>query len=119
MNERKNIGGATPSRVTGKRDGGHEAARANRSPSAFSLHIERLVIDGLPLMPVQRAQLQTAIEQELVRLAEDNRYAHDWLGHGAIPAIGAPAIQVSTAVCPVELGRQIAGSVFASLKSNA
>ena len=34
----------------------------------INLHIERLILDGLPIEPRQRAQVQAAVEAELARL---------------------------------------------------
>jgi hypothetical protein len=81
------------------------------------LHIERLVVDGLPLTPAQAARLQAALERELARL----------LVHGGDPgarhAEAARAVAAAPAVTwdasrPHQLGRALARNVFASLNGS-
>jgi len=89
-----------------------------RSPGAFSLHIERLVLDGVPFTPVQGAQFQRALERELARLVDGHCHGRWWRGGGAVASLPAPAIQVLPSARPADLGRQVARSVFASLQPN-
>ena len=79
-----------------------------------SLRIDRLVIDGVPVDVAQQGGLRAAIERELTRLID-----HEGIGAagGARPALLAPPIQVTAAPAPVELGRQIARSVYEALRS--
>ena len=81
--------------------------------SPVSLHIDRLVIDGMPLAANQVAQLRTAIQHELARLLQQGG-SRAW-SEGAVPALQAPAIQVSSPFRAADLGRQIALSVHQSL----
>jgi hypothetical protein len=78
-----------------------------------SVHIERLVLDGLPLAPGAAVQLQFAVEGELIRLlAEDGL---DRASQGAFRSLPAPAFQYVGNSVPTDLGRQIARSVYESL----
>ena len=79
-----------------------------------SLQLERLVIEGVPLSAGQAAQLERAVQHELVRLLQRDGIRPSLQG-GAVPALVAPAIQISTPVRPANLGRQIAQSVHQSL----
>lgn len=79
------------------------------------LHIERLVVDGLPLTPAQAARMQAALERELARLLAHGDPAA-WRA-GAVHAIAAAPVTPVTwdASRPHQLGRALARSVFASL----
>ena len=81
---------------------------------SVTVHIEQLVLAGLPLASHQAAVVQRAMERELVRLLQ-----HDGIGRaqpgGATPALAAPAIQFSTPFRPAEVGRQIARSLHETL----
>lgn len=89
---------------------------ARRPP--ISLHIERLVLDDLPLTAAQAARLQSALERELARLIAEDGDVGAWTA-GAVRAVppvasAAPAIRWD-ATRPHQLGRALAGNVFASL----
>lgn len=83
------------------------------APPPLQLHIERIVLDGLPLSRAQAGQLRSALEQELARLLTEGSQ-QDWRGV-AVPRLDAPALTVTAPVRPLELGRAIAHSVHASL----
>lgn len=79
-----------------------------------NLHIERLILDGLSIESRDRPILQASIETELGRL-----FAHGDLPFadrgGAVPTLRANAIQLSSQSDSVQLGRQIAGSIYQSI----
>ncbi len=81
-----------------------------------SLHIDRLVLDGLPFTPTQGARLQRALEHELARLWTQ-RAAGPPTQALASPALRAPALtlQAGTAASPAAVGRDAARSLFALL----
>lgn len=82
---------------------------------AISLHIERLVVDGLPLTEAQAARLQASVERELARLIAERGDPGAWGGADA-GRRGAPAPVVRwDAARPHQLGRALAGGVLASL----
>jgi hypothetical protein len=78
-----------------------------------SLHIECLVLDGLPLRDGQGPVLQAALETELSRLLERDGLPE--LSGGAVPQLSAAAIQLSPGAPPAHWGAQIAQSLHASL----
>ena len=88
--------------------------RSSPAPGSVSLHIERLVIEGVPLSMGQAAQLERAVQHELTRLLQREGIGPSLHG-GAVPALSAPAIHISSPFQPVRLGRQIAHSVHQSL----
>jgi hypothetical protein len=79
----------------------------------LTLHIGQLVIDGVAMSPAQAAQLRGALNAELTTLLQ--RHARLGAGGGAVPALVAPTVQLSTPVRPLEMGRAIARSVYAAL----
>lgn len=81
----------------------------------INLHIERLILDGLPFEARHRAMLQTEIETELVRLLTLNNVAANWQSGGAVPSVRADTIQLTAQSSPAQLGRQIAGSIYGSI----
>lgn len=98
-------------------DAPHERAGAGIASGAsadISVHIERLVLDGVTLSPGQAAQLQAAVQHELIRLLQQDGVSPALQG-GAVPALAAPSIEIAAPFQPAAAGRQIARSVYASL----
>ena len=79
----------------------------------LTLHIDRLVIDGLALTHADGLRLQRAMEQELAQLWQARDAGATPAGHAA-PALRAPSAGGASA-SPAQLGRQVAHSVFDSL----
>jgi hypothetical protein len=78
----------------------------------INLHIERLILDGLPFESKDRALLQSAVETELARLLTENNIDANWQTGGATPNVRADAIQLRAQSSPAQIGRQIAGSIY-------
>lgn len=90
----------------------------------IELHIERLVLDGLPLERSQAAHVQAAVEAELARLLAQDRVAGDalaqaWPAGGAVPSVPAAPIQLRAGARPAEIGGQIARSVYGGIGGQA
>jgi hypothetical protein len=81
----------------------------------INLHIERVILDGLPFETRQSAVLRAAIETELALLLTRDNAAANWQSGGAVPGVRAEAIQVTAQSSPAQLGKQIAGSVYGSI----
>ena len=79
------------------------------------LHIERLVVDGLPLTPAQAARMQAALERELARLLVHGDPAA-WRAEAVRPVAAAPVTWDASR--PHQLGRALARTVFASLNGS-
>ena len=78
----------------------------------INLHIERLILDGIDLAPLQRHQLRAAVENELTRLLSEGAFrthAHA----GAIPSIISNTVELNQN--PTHFGKQIAGSVYGGI----
>lgn len=80
-----------------------------------NIHIERLVLDGLPITRSQGTIVQAAVEAELARLIAAGELKADLLGGGARPSAKAGSIQLANDPHPVHLGRQIAQAVYSRL----
>lgn len=80
------------------------------------LHIERLIVDGLPAGPGQSASLGAGLEEELARLLLSNALAFGSSRDQA--SVNAGAIQVSGDASGRAVGRQIGQTLFASLRDS-
>jgi hypothetical protein len=78
----------------------------------ISVHIERLILDGIRLSPGQGARVKAAVEAELSRLLISGGLASGLQSGGALPSVRADSIQVSAEGNPSRLGKQIARSVY-------
>ncbi|MDF0677318.1 MAG: hypothetical protein P0120_23725 [Nitrospira sp.] len=76
------------------------------------LHIERLILDDLPIVGSQRALVQGAVERELARLIEVNGVGPDTMAGGARPSVSPTVMHMAEGMTPVQLGRQIAQAVY-------
>lgn len=79
------------------------------------LHIERLILDGLPIGAGQGALVQAAVEAELSRLLVQGGIAPSLQSDGAVPSVRAEAIQLTAQSTPAQMGQQIAHSVYAGM----
>ena len=79
----------------------------------INLHIERLILDGVPLDARNRALLQAAVQEELVRLLTEGDAS--WQYGGAVPSVRADAIRITPQNTPAQLGAEIAGSIYGSI----
>lgn len=81
----------------------------------IELHIERLVLDGLPVAPRDRANLQVAVEAELTRLLATGGLQTELLSGGAIRSLGGGEIQATNNMSSLHLGNQIAHAVHSGV----
>lgn len=81
----------------------------------INLHVERLILDGLPVSSHQAPLVQAAVEAELARLLTSERLAGTLNSGGATPRVNAPGIQLHSDNSPAQLGRQIAAAVYGGL----
>src|SRR5262249_47529579 len=80
----------------------------------INLHIERLVLDGLPIEASQSRLIQSAIETELSQLLAESGLSSELTTGGVLSQLRAGSIQLTNAT-PVRLGRQIAGAVYGGI----
>ena len=77
----------------------------------IKVHIERLVLEGLPITRSQGPQVQAAVEAELSRLMSEGGLASELASGGAVPSVRADGIK-SIGGSPAQMGRQIAKAVY-------
>jgi hypothetical protein len=77
----------------------------------INLHIERLVLDGLPIEARDGPAVRMAIETELTRLLTQNGGTPGLQTGTALPSVRADSIQLTALHSLAQLGQQIAGSV--------
>lgn len=81
----------------------------------INLHIERLVLEGLPLTRAQGPQVQRAVELELARLFGGGDSASGLRSGASIPHAAGGPLQFANEATPRQLGTQIAQSVHGGL----
>ena len=83
---------------------------------SINVHIERLVLDGLPVERHQAPLVQSAVEAELAQLLAAEGLASGLKSGGhATPRLDAPGIQLSNDSNPAQIGQQIARAVYVGL----
>ena len=81
----------------------------------INLHIDRLVLDGLPIDHQQGPLVKAAVEAELSRLLTANGLANSLLAGGATPSVPAPGIEMSSDRNPARLGQQIGRAIYGGI----
>jgi hypothetical protein len=81
----------------------------------INLHIERLVLDGVPLAHGGRPLLQAAVEAELTRLLASGDLSDALQSGGALYNVRTGGIQLANGGSPAQLGEQIARAVYGEI----
>jgi len=81
----------------------------------INLHIDRLILDGLPVATAQGPFVQAAVESEITRLLGADGLSASLCAGGALPSVASGTIQLSSNPGPVDLGKQIATAVSGAL----
>lgn len=81
----------------------------------IDVHIERLVLEGLPVESRDAGAIRAAVEGELATLLAERGLARDLASAGAIPRVSAPRIHLASPTDPATLGRRIARSVHGGI----
>ncbi len=79
------------------------------------VHIERLVLNGLPVNTAQGPRLRRAVQRELTRLLAQGGIAPALAGGGAQPRLAAPQLTLRPQERPDALGGRIAQSVYGGI----
>jgi hypothetical protein len=82
----------------------------------IDFHIDRLILEGLPVGSHDEQRLRAAVAHELTRLFAFNVLPNQLRSGGLIAAWPAPTLRLESQGSPRQLGRQIAHSVFAGLR---
>jgi len=75
------------------------------------VHIERLVLDGLPVDRHSASLIQEAVQAELSRLFAESGASQSLLSGGAIPSLRTAPIQIAPQSKPNSFGHNIAEAV--------
>ncbi len=81
----------------------------------ISVHIERLILEDLPVATSQRELVQAAVEKELGRLLAAGGLSEELRHGGAVPRVQADAMHLSRENPPAELGQRIARAVYGGI----
>jgi len=81
----------------------------------INLHIEQLILEGLPLTRNDRAVVQAAVEAELARLMTERGLGPSLQAGGAMPSMSAPGLQLTAGSTPAQMGQQIAQAVYGGI----
>ncbi len=81
------------------------------------VHIERLVLDDIPVDPSQRPALEAAVRDELVRQLEGAGVAPGLLTGGTRHSVPAGAIALTNAMDATQMGHQIAQAVYGGIRA--
>jgi hypothetical protein len=80
----------------------------------INLHIERLVLDGVDIVPGQNDLLQASVTNELTQLFNSGGLASNIVDGASLKQVRANNIQMSGGK-PRALGQQIAQSVYGGI----
>jgi len=81
----------------------------------INLHIERLILEGLPVNSHDGAQVRAAVEAELSRLLGSRGLSDEVRSGGAFTALRVDPLRLETRTNPRQIGWQIARSVYGGL----
>lgn len=81
----------------------------------INLHIERLILDGLPIEHHHGPLVKAAVEAELGRLLTAEGLTGGLISGGAMPSVSAPGIQLANNSSPRKLGQQIARALYGGI----
>ena len=76
------------------------------------VHIERLILDDVPVPHRHRSQLQTALETELARLIAADGLMVDVQTSGVLPRVSGGEMRLEGDEHPGRLGMQIARAIY-------
>ena len=78
----------------------------------INLHIERLILEGLPIERRHHALVQSAVESELARLLTAGGLGAGLSNGGALHSLPAASIRLTAEADPARVGQQIAQAVY-------
>jgi hypothetical protein len=81
----------------------------------IEVHIERLVLEGLPVTSADGPRIRAAVEGELSRLLAAGGLSCELASGGAAPSIDAPEISLAPRARPDAIGRAVARSVHTGI----
>ena len=79
------------------------------------VHIDRLVLDGLPIHGHSAPIIREAVEAELGRLLMESRPESAAAGGAAIANVRTPAIHIPPTAAPGPIGRSVAQAIHGGM----
>ncbi len=77
----------------------------------INVRIERLILEGLPVTPLQGPKAQRAVEEELARLLASSGLLEELRSGAALPRVKAGTLSLLKESHPITLGKDIARAV--------
>jgi hypothetical protein len=77
----------------------------------INVHIQRLVLEGLPVASLQGPEIGATIEKELARLLAQHGLSDELQGGAAVQRMKAGAFQFAGEIQPARLGQSVAAVV--------
>ncbi|MDQ3745000.1 MAG: hypothetical protein M3444_11515 [Acidobacteriota bacterium] len=90
---------------------------AHGHPRAFELHIEEVVLHGFG--PAARYEIGEAVQHELARLLAEQGIPHALTRDAEVARVNAGTLVISVDLDARGIGRQLAQSVYRSLRGDA
>ncbi|TXI20847.1 MAG: hypothetical protein E6Q62_00350 [Nitrosomonas sp.] len=82
----------------------------------INLHIDHVLLDGIDIKPGEQHSVKAALEAELSRLlTEHGALVPEFTQNLAVPRITSESIQLSGDNNPMQIGKQIAQSVYGGI----
>jgi hypothetical protein len=81
----------------------------------ITLHIERLVFDGLPLSEAALPHVQAAIESRLAELIASGGLGVGLAGSQVVPSLRGGDVHMAAGLDDAGLGRQVAGALYGGI----
>jgi hypothetical protein len=81
----------------------------------IKLHIERLILEDMPLTGAQGSHVKAAVETELTRLLTTDGLSHELQTGGAVPRLPTRSMRLTHNLTPARVGKQIAQSVYGGI----
>lgn len=83
--------------------------------TTITLHIDRLILDGVDVAPGDRAALLAAVETELTHLLIASGLADSFQAGGVLPSLRGSALALQPGSHPTHLGVNIAQAAYSGL----
>lgn len=80
------------------------------------VHIERLVLDGLPVDRHSAPMIQEAVQAEVKRLFADSGASQSLLSGGSVPSLRTAPVHFASQSQPEAVGHKVANAVHGGLQ---
>jgi hypothetical protein len=78
----------------------------------INVHIERIILDGVPVEPGEHRRLKTIVATELTRQLVSNGLSSELLAGRCLPTVKAGMIQLRSDKNSAQLGQRIATALY-------